>query len=171
MRACAALLACLLTAACASAPKTSPELDALRAELDQLEKDPQLGGLAPVAMVEADRAIDAAADSLSAGDGELEQKLYLAGNRLKIARAQAQRRIVENRIRALTDVEERERAVPVSQEVEGVIAIPPPEMRPEPVPPMTPQAPQEIPAAPPQKSALPPPPDAQPVPVPAETAP
>ncbi|HEY0916873.1 MAG TPA: DUF4398 domain-containing protein [Solimonas sp.] len=152
MRSFAALLACLLLAACASAPKTSPELDALRAELDQLEKDPQLGGLAPVAMVEADRAIDAAADSLTAGDGELEQKLYLAGSRLKIARAQAQRRIVENRIRTLTQLQER--AVPVSQEVEGVIAIPPPELRPEPV---TPTA-ESVPAVPPQKTALPPPP-------------
>lgn len=159
MRRAAALLASLLLAACASAPKTSPELDALRAQLDQLEKDPQLGGLAPVAMVEADRAIDAAADSLNAGDGELEQKLYLAGSRLKIARAQAQRRVVENRIRALTQVQER--AVPVSQEVEGVIAIPPPELRPEPVPPTAPQLPQDIPADAPRKSALPPPPETQ----------
>lgn len=169
MRCAAALLACLLLAACASAPKTSPELDALRAELDQLEKDPQLGGLAPVAMVEADRAIDAAADSLNAGDGELEQKLYLAGSRLKIARAQAQRRVVENRIRALTQVQER--AVPVSQEVEGVIAIPPPELRPEPVPPTAPQTPQDVPADTPQKSALPPPPETPPTPTPSATNP
>jgi hypothetical protein len=148
------MAASLLLAACASAPKTSPELDALRAELERLEKDPQLGGLAPVAMVEADRAIDSAAAALAAGDGELEQKLYLAGSRVKIARAQAQRRVVENRIRALTQVQEK--AVPVSQEVEGVIAIPPPELRPEPVAPMAP----ELPPAAPEKSRLPPPPKA-----------
>lgn len=154
MRRLAAILLPLLLAACASAPRTSPELEALRAELEQLERDPQLGGLAPVAMVEADRAIDAAAASLAAGDGELEQKLYLAGSRLKIARAQAQRRVVENRIRALTLVQER--AVPVLQEMEG-IAIPPPELRPEPVPPAA-EAPPELPPELPRKSALPAPP-------------
>lgn len=139
-------------AACASAPKTSPDLDALRAQLEQLEKDPKLAGLAPVAMVEADRAIDAAEASLTAGDGELEQKVYLARSRIAIARAQAQRRSVENRIRELTRVEERR--VPVSQDLEGVIAIPPPELRPEPVAPKAP----ELPSAPPEKAKLPPPP-------------
>lgn len=141
-------------AACASTPpQTSPELDALRARLEAMQKDPQIGGLAPVAMVEADRAIDAAEASLAAADGELEQKLYLANSRLAIARAHAQRRSVENRIRKLSLVEEQ--AVPVSQEVEGVIAIPPPELRPEPVAPRPPELP---PAAVPEKSKLPPPP-------------
>ncbi|AXQ30272.1 DUF4398 domain-containing protein [Solimonas sp. K1W22B-7] len=153
-----ALTAILLAAlaACASAPKTSPELDALRAQLEKLENDPQLGGLAPVAMVEADRAIDAAVVSLTTGDGQLEQKLYLAGSRVAIARAHAQRRSVENRIRALSKVQEQ--AVPVSQEVEGVIAIPPPELRPEPVAPKAPELPPQAPRETPRKSALPPPP-------------
>ncbi|HSW13560.1 MAG TPA: OmpA family protein [Solimonas sp.] len=96
-------LAAALLCGCASAPKSSPDVTALRATLERMEQDPQVGPLVPVAMVEADRAIDAAAAAAATGDAaETVHRLHLARNRVEIARAQAQRRRAESRMRELT---------------------------------------------------------------------
>jgi len=93
----------LLVGCASGTPRHSPEADKLRARLETLRKDPQVGPLVPVAMVEAERAIDAAEAAARRGDvPETSQKLYLASIRVEIARAQAERRLAENRMRELT---------------------------------------------------------------------
>lgn len=93
-----------LLAACATTTQADPRLGLLRSQLEALQDDPQAGGLAPVAMVEADRALDAAAAAVD-DPTEFEHRLYLARSRIEIAGAQARRRLAENRARALTQVQ------------------------------------------------------------------
>lgn len=97
------LLLLALLGSCATAPKPSPQVEALRARLETMRQDPAVGPLAPVAMVEAERALQAAEAAVRSGDAaETAQRLYLASSRVEIAQAQAQCRLAENRMRELT---------------------------------------------------------------------
>lgn len=76
-------------AGCQSAPKKDLALERVRNQLQQLESDEALSGLAPLAVGEAERALRAAEQAT--GDVERQHLVYMAERRIQIARAMAQR--------------------------------------------------------------------------------
>ncbi|KAA9129623.1 OmpA family protein [Marinihelvus fidelis] len=82
-------LAAALLAGCQSAPKKDLALERVRNQLNQLESDENLAGLAPLAVGEAERALRAAEQAT--GDVERQHLVYMAERRIQIARAMAQR--------------------------------------------------------------------------------
>ncbi len=84
-----ALVAAVLLSACQSAPKKDLALERVRNQLQQLESDEALTGLAPLAVGEAERALRAAEQAT--GDVERQHLVYMAERRIQVARAMAQR--------------------------------------------------------------------------------
>lgn len=91
--------AAVLLSACAM-PVKPDGADAARAELTALQNDSKLAVLAPVAIQEAETAVRAAetpTEDAAAG----QQAVYVAQGKVAIARAQAERRLAEDNVKAL----------------------------------------------------------------------
>lgn len=104
----AAIAASLVLAGCASAP-VSPEGSAdARAKLTRLQSDPNLAGLAPVEIKEAQAAVQLAEQPLANDPALGAHRVYMADRTVEIAAAQASTRYAEDQRAKLG--EERERA-------------------------------------------------------------
>jgi outer membrane protein OmpA-like peptidoglycan-associated protein len=86
----------LLTAACTTAPKKDLALEQVRSQLDALKADPELGGYAPLALGEAERALRQA--EAATGNTQRIHLIYMADRRIQIARAIAQREQLEQEL-------------------------------------------------------------------------
>src|SRR4029077_11261063 len=97
----AATVASVLLSACAAAPVKPDGAAEARSKLTQLQSDPNLAGRAPVAIKEADTAVQAAEQPQA--DQEMgAYKVYLAERKVEIARAQAETSFAEDRGAALS---------------------------------------------------------------------
>lgn len=96
----AAAVAAVLIAACAAAPVAPQGAAEARAKLIQLQSDPKLATLAPVAMDEADTAVRIAEQPV-ADEAVGSHRVYVADRKVEIARAQAETRWLENQRAAL----------------------------------------------------------------------
>jgi outer membrane protein OmpA-like peptidoglycan-associated protein len=93
-------LAALLMVACSSGPRNPEAISQLRNDLTQLQSDPQLASKAPVAIADAEKAVVAAETPQQDPEQEA-QLIYMADHKVKIARAQAQARNLEDQRSAL----------------------------------------------------------------------
>jgi len=94
------LLLLALLFACTAAPKKDLALERVRDELDSLKSNPELAGLAPLALGEAERALRNA--ELSSGDDIKRSYLvYMADRRIQIARTMAEREQHEKTLHTL----------------------------------------------------------------------
>ena len=104
----AAAFAALLLAACSSTPTRPMGADAARANLTQLQADPQLVRLAPVALKDAETAVIAA--EAPQKDVDVGNHLVvIADRKVEIARAQAQSRLLEDQRKTLAEQREAAR--------------------------------------------------------------
>lgn len=95
------LFSTMLLAACAG-PKVPDEAVQVRNKLSQLQSDPNLASLAPVAIKEAEAAVQRAESP--AGDKELSKhNIYLADRKVDTARALAEARYLEDQRKELGD--------------------------------------------------------------------
>lgn len=111
--------------ACVSAPKAPEAAAAARAQLTQLQSDPELAGLVPEAIQEAEAALQVA--ERPARDTEVtSHRLYMANRKIEIARALAEARraddqratLVAERDQARLDARTRETEAARSQSAE-----------------------------------------------------
>ncbi len=94
-------VAAVLLAACAAAPVKPDGAAEARSKLTQLQSDPNLAGRAPVAVKEADAAVQVAEQPQA--DQELgAYRVYMADRKVEIARAQAETSLVEDQRAALS---------------------------------------------------------------------
>jgi outer membrane protein OmpA-like peptidoglycan-associated protein len=113
----ATAVASVLLAACAAAPVKPDGAAEARSKLTQLQSDPNLAGRAPVAVKEADAAVQAAEQPQA--DQELgAHKVYLADRKVEIARAQAETSFAEDQRAALSAQREGARLVARTQEAD-----------------------------------------------------
>jgi len=89
----------LLLVACQSPPLKSPATDSARAELNQLEADPNLANRAPVAVKDAETAVQAA-EAPQTDPAIKEHLAYLAVNKVKEAHALAAARYNDDQLKA-----------------------------------------------------------------------
>ena len=114
----ATAVASVLLAACAAAPVKPDGAAEARSKLTQLQSDPNLAGRAPVAVKEADAAVQAAEQPQA--DQELgAHKVYLADRKVEIARAQAETSFAEDQRAALSKQREEARLVARTQEADA----------------------------------------------------
>jgi outer membrane protein OmpA-like peptidoglycan-associated protein len=114
----ATAVASLLLAACAAAPVKPDGAAEARSKLTQLQSDPNLAGRAPVAVKEADAAVQAAEQPQA--DQELgAYKVYLADRKVEIARAQAETSFAEDQRAALSAQREGARLTARTQEADA----------------------------------------------------
>jgi len=114
----AATVASVLLAACAAAPVKPDGAAEARSKLTQLQSDPNLASRAPVAVKEADTAVQAAEQPQA--DQELgAYKVYLADRKVEIARAQAETSFAEDQRAALSAQREGARLVARTQEADA----------------------------------------------------
>jgi outer membrane protein OmpA-like peptidoglycan-associated protein len=104
----ATTVAAVLLAACAAAPVKPDGAADARSKLTQLQADPDLAGRAPLAVKEADVAVQAAEQPQA--DKELAAyRVYLADRKVEIARAQAETSLAEDQRAALSAQRESSR--------------------------------------------------------------
>ncbi len=96
----ATAVAAVLLVACAAAPVAPPGASEVRARLTQLQSDPKLATLAPVAIEEADAAVRIA-EQPEADASIGSHRVYIADRKVEIARAQAETRFLEDQRAAL----------------------------------------------------------------------
>lgn len=103
-----AAAAALLLAACAPAATKPDGADALQTKLASLQSDPQLASRAPVALQEAQQAVQVAVQPTE--DRALgEHRVQIADRKLDIASARAQSRLLEDQRKGLAEQRERSR--------------------------------------------------------------
>jgi outer membrane protein OmpA-like peptidoglycan-associated protein len=96
----ASAVVAVILAACAAAPVAPQGAVEVRARLTQLQSDPKLATLAPVAIDEADAAVRIAEQPEA--DASLgSHRVYIADRKVEIARAQAETRLLEDQRAAL----------------------------------------------------------------------
>ena len=111
------LISTLVLTGCASSPKKPDGADAVRSKLSQLQADPNLSSLAPVALKEAEAAVKTAEQPTK--DKELaKHRMWLAESRVEIARARAQSRYNEDQRNALSENRETARLDSRTQEAD-----------------------------------------------------
>jgi outer membrane protein OmpA-like peptidoglycan-associated protein len=114
-----------LLAACAAVPTQPAGAAEARARLTQLQTDPNLGSRAPVAIKEADAAVNYAEQSQP--DRELAaHAVYMANLKVDIARAQAETRFAEDQRTVLAEQREKARLDARTREADvakGKVAI------------------------------------------------
>jgi outer membrane protein OmpA-like peptidoglycan-associated protein len=111
-------VASVLLAACAAAPIKPDGAAEARSKLTQLQSDPNLAGRAPVAVKEADAAVQAAEQPQA--DQELgAHKVYLADRKVEIARAQAETSFAEDQRAVLSAQREGARLLARTQEADA----------------------------------------------------
>ena len=94
-------VAAVLLAACAAAPVKPDGAADARSKLTQLQSDPSLAGRAPLAVKEADTAVQVAEQPQA--DQELgAYRVYMADRKVEIARAQAETSLAEDQRTALS---------------------------------------------------------------------
>ena len=94
-------VAAVLLAACAAAPVKPDGAADARGKLTQLQSDPSLAGRAPLAVKEADTAVQVAEQPQA--DQELgAYRVYMADRKVEIARAQAETSLAEDQRTALS---------------------------------------------------------------------
>lgn len=94
-------VAAVLLAACAAAPVKPDGAADARSKLTQLQSDPSLAGRAPLAVKEADTAVQVAEQPQA--DQELgAYRVYMADRKVEIARAQAETSLTEDQRTALS---------------------------------------------------------------------
>jgi len=101
----AALLSCLAglwLAGCASNPTKDLALEQVRAQLEELKSNPELAGLAPLALGEAERALRTA-ETATGDTTHRNHLIYMADRRIQIARTVAQREQLETELERLRD--------------------------------------------------------------------
>lgn len=98
----------LILFGCASTEDRPSDAERVRAELTELQSDPQLATRAPVAIREAERAVIAAENAEEDDDAPAEHLAFIAHQRIEIAKAQAQQRLYEDDRERL--IEERDRS-------------------------------------------------------------
>ncbi len=109
-------VALVFTACSSQPPQKNPAVEQARTSLTNLQSDPNLASLAPIAIRDAETAVRAAENVDK--DPPLEAHLaYLANNRVAIARAQAEARYAEDQVKSLSD--QRERVLLASQSREA----------------------------------------------------
>ncbi len=97
------LSSALLLSACASTPKTNPDVQAARSKLATLQGDAQLSAYAPSAVLEADRAVTAAEQAVAAEKEKatINQLTYLANSKIDQAQARAEQGQAEAQFKEL----------------------------------------------------------------------
>lgn len=101
----AAAAAAILLAACAAAPVKPDGAEQVRSKLTQLQSDPNLGSLAPVAMKAAEAAV-VAAEVPNKDIALAAHRVYIADRKVDTARAQAETRFAEDQRTALSQQRE-----------------------------------------------------------------
>lgn len=96
----ALVFAGVILTACQSTPKEDPGVKQVREDLISLQSDPQLANLAQTAIQDAERAVQAAEKSQQS-QAVTDHLVYLAGNKVKTARALASARYEEDRLEKL----------------------------------------------------------------------
>ena len=113
----AAAVASVLLAACASAPTKPDGAAAVRANLTQLQTNPDLASRAPVAIKEADVAVTAAEkpelDAVLAA-----HRVFMADRKVETARAQAETRLAEDQRAKLSEQRESARLASRTREAD-----------------------------------------------------
>ena len=95
-----AIAALLALASCFHGSVKDPAADRVRADLDQLQADPQLASRAPVALKEAQEAVATAEEPQK--DPALSAHLvYIADRKVQTARALAEAHVAEDQLKAL----------------------------------------------------------------------
>lgn len=112
-------LSAVLLSACASTPKTPAEVAAVRSKLSTLQSNPQLASRAPVALKEAELAVQAA-EKVPKDKPYLNHLVWVADHKIDIASAQAQARYLEDQRKDL--LESREKARLDSRTLEADLA-------------------------------------------------
>ncbi len=102
-----ALSAFLLTAS-SSTPKTPSEVTDVRNKLMRLQADPQLASRAPVALKDAEEAVQAA-EKVPKDQSLAHHLVWVADHKIDIASAQAQTRLLEDQRKGLTEARETAR--------------------------------------------------------------
>jgi outer membrane protein OmpA-like peptidoglycan-associated protein len=112
-----ATVASVLLAACAAAPLKPDGAAEVRNKLTQLQSDPNLGSRAPLAIKEADIAVNTA--ELPQADKDLAaHRVYLADRKVETARALAETRFAEDQRGALSAQREHARLDARTQEAD-----------------------------------------------------
>src|SRR5690606_23317831 len=96
------LVVCL--AACQTSTEKDPAVDQLRQNLTSLQTDSKLASLAEVAIADAEKAVRAA--ELSENEGKQERTahlVYIANNKIELARALANARFEENQVELIAE--------------------------------------------------------------------
>jgi len=106
----------LFLAACATGPKEDPYLSELQQRYDQLAATEQARLAAPTELLNAEEALQTAAET--GDEDEKEHQLYLARQYLALADTAAQRRSVETRLQALAEEQRRQRLQQAEQRSE-----------------------------------------------------
>lgn len=114
-------LSLVLFSACSSSPKIPPEVAAVRSKLSALQADPQLSSRAPVAIKEAEIAVQAA-EKVPKEKSTLEHVVWVADRKIDIAAAQAEARYLEDQRKELADAREKARLDSRTQEADAAKA-------------------------------------------------
>lgn len=94
----------LVLAACQSSTEKDPAVDQLRQSLTSLQSDSRLASLAEVAIGDAEKAVRAAELAESEGKEERAAHLvYIANNKIELARALASARYEENQLQLISE--------------------------------------------------------------------
>jgi len=113
------VLGAALFSGCTTTSKIPPEVEALRTKLSSLQADPQLASRAPVAIKEAEAAVEAA-ERIPQDKSLANHLVWVADHKIDIAAAQAQTRLLEDERKDL--IEAREKARLDSRTLEADIA-------------------------------------------------
>lgn len=111
------MLSAVLLSACATSPKTPPEVTEVRNKLQRLQSDPQLASRAPVSLKEAEDAVRAA-EKIPKEKDQLKHLVWVADHKIDIAAAQAQARYLEDQRKVLSEDRERSRLDARTQEAD-----------------------------------------------------
>jgi outer membrane protein OmpA-like peptidoglycan-associated protein len=95
-------LSSFLLVACSSSPKIPSEVTDVRNKLMRLQADPQLASRAPVAIKEAEAAVQAA-ETVPKDKGLARHLVWVADQKIEIASAQAQTRLLEDQRKDLIE--------------------------------------------------------------------
>jgi outer membrane protein OmpA-like peptidoglycan-associated protein len=98
----------VLLSACATTSKVPAEVTAVRNKLGTLQADPQLASRAPVAIKEAELAVQAA-EKAPKDKTYLNHLVWVADHKIDIAAAQAQTRYLEDQRKELAEAREKAR--------------------------------------------------------------
>lgn len=116
----ATLITSLMLSACASKPTKPDGAVDLRIQLTQLQSDPLLGTRAPIAIKEAEEAVEAAeTPRKQEEDATAEHLVFMAKAKLDIARAVAERELYENQRETLSEQRYGARLEARTQELEA----------------------------------------------------